>query len=183
MSTKKTLFKPLAVSKVKKAYSSLGNSWPNAYTKSYCCLLVHVGISLTPWVLTLNGRTNPLCWAFGVLSVFFLIGIWIKVWNIVAMFSLYFSLDSSPGFLSKTASKQKKCSSKNLYYRTNLMQFFLQVVPRHIRVCQQSTQGFALSWHIRVCQQSTQRVNIPCKPSGYGFPIEAFQIKALLDLR
>ena len=40
---------------IKKAYTSLGTSCPNAYTKSYCCLLMHVCISME---MSHNAYTN-----------------------------------------------------------------------------------------------------------------------------
>ncbi len=43
---------------IKKAYTSLGTSSPNAYTKSYCCLLMHVCISME---MSLNAYTTT-CW-------------------------------------------------------------------------------------------------------------------------
>ena len=40
---------------IKKVYTSLGTSSPNAYTKSYCCLLMHVCISME---MNLNAYTT-----------------------------------------------------------------------------------------------------------------------------
>ncbi len=46
----------------------------------------------------------------------------------------------SSGFLCKAASKQKKVHQK-IYTRTNFMEIFPQIVPRHMCICQHSTQG------------------------------------------
>ena len=40
-----------------------------------------------------------------------------------------------------TAKQQANKKNQKIFTRTNFTQIFLQVVPRHIPVCQQSTQG------------------------------------------